>query len=121
MKADIDLYKHVAFLKTLDLDLKVFIAVRGWTFNDPGLTATTFLDLAASETNQKAFLKSLIKFLSTYNLDGIDFDWEYPVADNHSGRLEDLKNFPKLLKNLKATLMAIGGQDGLSIMLPASY
>ncbi|KAL3457177.1 glycoside hydrolase family 18 protein [Aspergillus heterothallicus] len=121
VKADIDLYNRVAFLKTMDPALKVFIAVGGWSFNDPGPTATTFSDLAASETNQKAFFKSLIRFLSTYNLDGIDFDWEYPVADDRSGRPVDFRNFPKLLKNLKAALKATGGRDGLSITLPASY
>ncbi|KAL2802725.1 glycoside hydrolase superfamily [Aspergillus granulosus] len=120
-KADIDLYKRIAFFKTLDPSLKLYIGVGGWAFNNPGPTATTFSDLAASEANQRAFFKSLIKFLSTYNLDGIDIDWEYPVADNRSGRPEDFKNFPKLLKNLKAALKATGGRDGLSITLPASY
>ncbi|KAL4962959.1 glycoside hydrolase family 18 protein [Aspergillus stella-maris] len=118
---DIDLYKRVAYLKEHEPDLKVFIAVGGWTYNDPGPTATTFSDLAASTDNQKAFFKSLTKFLSTYNFDGIDFDWEYPVADDRSGRPEDFENFSTLLKNLKSALKATGGRDGLSITLPASY
>ena len=120
-KSDIDLYKRVTYLKKHDPDLKVFIAIGGWTYNDPGPTATTFSDLAASEENQKAFFKSLIRFMSTYDFDGLDLDWEYPVADDRSGRPEDFKNFPSLMKNLKAALKATGGRDGLSITLPASY
>ncbi|KAJ0422707.1 glycoside hydrolase [Aspergillus carlsbadensis] len=121
VKADIDIYRRVAFLKSMDPGLKVYIGVSGWPFNDPGPTKTTFSDLAASERNQKTFLRSLIKFLSTYNLDGIDLSWEYPVVDDRGGRPEDFRNFPKLLRNLKAALQATGGRDGLSITLPASY
>lgn len=74
VNADVDLYQRVAYLKNHDPDLKVFIAVGRWTYNDPGPTATAFSDLAASEANQKAFFKALTKFLSTYKLDRINFD-----------------------------------------------
>ncbi|RLL97667.1 hypothetical protein CFD26_105658 [Aspergillus turcosus] len=116
-----DLMKRLTALKRSDPDLKVYIAVGGWTFNDPGPTATVFSDIAGSEANQKAFFKSLISFMSTYDFDGIDLDWEYPVADDRSGRPEDYKNFPSFIANLKRTLKASGGRDGLSITLPASY
>lgn len=42
------LMKRLTGLKDIDPDLKVFIAVGGWTFNDPGITQTLFSDLAAS-------------------------------------------------------------------------
>ncbi|KAL6229169.1 hypothetical protein BDW75DRAFT_235411 [Aspergillus navahoensis] len=67
-----------------------------------------FSDIARSEANQKTFFRSLISFMSMYNFDGIDLDWEYPVADDRSA-------------NLKKALKASGGRDGLSITLPASY
>jgi GH18 family chitinase len=116
-----DLMKRLTALKRSDPDLKVYIAVGGWTFNDPGPTATVFSDIARSEANQKAFFKSLISFMSTYNFDGIDLDWEYPVAEDRSGRPEDYKNFPSFIANLKRALKASGGRDGLTITLPASY
>ena len=72
--SDTKLYTRLTDLKKQDPDLKVFIALGGWTFNDPGPTATTFSDLAASEANQKAFFKSLSSFMSTYNFDGVDID-----------------------------------------------
>ncbi|KAH8698404.1 hypothetical protein BGW36DRAFT_357942 [Talaromyces proteolyticus] len=121
MRSDIDIYERVTYLKSIDPDLKVFIAIGGWAFNDPGPSATTFSDLASSEEKQKTFFRSLTKFMATYNFDGIDIDWEYPSASDRSGRPEDFKNFPKFMKNLKAALKATGGRDGLSMTLPASY
>ena len=66
------LYRRLTSLKRLDPGLKVYIAIGGWAFNDPGPTATTFSDLAASESNQRAFISSLISFLNTYDFDGVD-------------------------------------------------
>ena len=69
---DVELYKRLTALKQRDPGLKVYIAIGGWTFNDPGPTATTFSDIARSEANQKAFFKSLSSFMATHNFDGID-------------------------------------------------
>ncbi|KAI2787836.1 hypothetical protein POX_f08214 [Penicillium oxalicum] len=98
-----------------DPDLKVFIAVGGWAFNDPGATQNVFSDLAASEKNQKKFFHSVQSFMSTYNFDGIDLDWGYPVADDRGGKKRDFANFPKFLANLKRSLKTTGGRDGVSI------
>ena len=114
------LMKRLTNLKKSDPDLKVFIAVGGWTFNDPGATRTVFSDIARSESNQRKFFNSLKTFMSEYDFDGIDLDWEYPVADDRGGREEDFKNFPKFVSNLKSAL-SDSGRDGLSMTLPASY
>ncbi|GKZ91107.1 hypothetical protein AnigIFM59636_003304 [Aspergillus niger] len=74
LTADIELFKRVARLKQEDPDLKVYIAIGGWSYNDPGPTAMTFSDLAASTSNQNKFFDSLTKFMSTYDLDGVDID-----------------------------------------------
>ncbi|KAH6699690.1 chitinase [Leptodontidium sp. MPI-SDFR-AT-0119] len=92
--ADVKLYTRLTSLKDLDPDLKA---------------------------NQKAFIKSLIAFMPTYNFDGVDIDWEYPGADDRSGRPTDFANFPKFMANLKSSLKATGGRDGLTITIPASY
>ncbi|KAL4786805.1 glycoside hydrolase superfamily [Aspergillus varians] len=70
--SEVDLIKRLAYLKNDDPDVKVFISIGGWRFNDPGATRTTFSDLAASRDAQNKFFRSLISFLSTYNLDGVD-------------------------------------------------
>lgn len=117
--ADTLLYRRLTSLKERDPDLKVLIAIGGWTFNDPGPTATTFSDIARSDSAQKAFIKSLVSMMSTYDFDGIDLDWEYPAADDRSGRKEDFENFPKFIANLKKALKSTG-RDEVSLTLPAS-
>jgi len=72
---DVNLYKRLTLLKKRDPNLKVYIAIGGWAFNDPGPTATTFSDLAASVPRQKAFMESVLSFMSTYGFDGLDLDW----------------------------------------------
>ncbi|KAL1888161.1 hypothetical protein Sste5346_009771 [Sporothrix stenoceras] len=49
---DVDLYSRVTALKQQDQAHKVYIAIGGWTFNDPGPTATTFSNLVGSTANQ---------------------------------------------------------------------
>ncbi|KAF0642197.1 hypothetical protein FPSE5266_05536 [Fusarium pseudograminearum] len=115
------LYRELTNKKKTDPKLKVFIAIGGWAFNDPGPTVTTFSDIARSDTNQRAFIKSLISFMATYGFDGVDIDWEYPAADDREGRVEDFDNLPKFLSNLKRALKQSGERNGLSIAIPASY
>ncbi|GKZ76116.1 hypothetical protein AnigIFM56816_005091 [Aspergillus niger] len=104
-----------------DPGLRVNIAIGGWSFNDPGTTASVFTQLAASEDNQMKFFRSLASFMATYNFDGVDIDWEYPVDSDRSGRKEDFQNFPKFMLNLKNALKGTGGRDELSLTLPTSY
>ncbi|OKP10021.1 Endochitinase [Penicillium subrubescens] len=117
---DLKVLSRVTALKRQDPDLKVMIALGGWTFSDPGPTQMVFSDIARSTENQKKFFASITKFLSTYDLDGVDLDWEYPEAEDRNGRPEDYKNFPTFMANLKSALDSTGRNE-LSITLPASY
>ncbi|KAK1756646.1 glycoside hydrolase, partial [Echria macrotheca] len=119
--ADVGLYERLMLLKKKDPFLKIMVAIGGWAFNDPGPTRTTFSDLAASVSRQKAFIDSLVSFMATYGFDGIDVDWEYPEADDRAGRAVDFENYPKFMARLKTALSATGGRNLLSITLPASY
>lgn len=110
--------------------------------NDPGPTAATFSQLAASSTNQAQFFSSLLSFLATYGFDGVDIDWyvtirqtlsqgrphtdivcrrEYPVAPDRGGSPADFQNYVSFLKNLRNSFQASGHKYGLSITLPSSY
>jgi GH18 family chitinase len=120
-KVDPFLYDQLAEKKRIDPNLKVFIAVGGWAFNDPGPTSTTFSDMAKSLTNQKKFISSIIRFMAKYDFDGVDIDWEYPEAPDRHGRGEDFKSLPQFLANLKAAMRQSGTKNGLSIAIPASY
>ncbi|KAL4773042.1 hypothetical protein BDW60DRAFT_206795 [Aspergillus nidulans var. acristatus] len=116
------LWKRIQSLRLEQPSVEIWIALGGWVFNDPDQpTRTTFSDIARSEENQKAFAKSLLSMMSKYGFDGVDIDWEYPVAEERSGREEDYKNFPKWMKNLRSQLHSSGKKYGLSLTLPASY
>ncbi|KAH6957703.1 hypothetical protein BKA56DRAFT_562252 [Ilyonectria sp. MPI-CAGE-AT-0026] len=117
--ADIKIYKRLMALKKKDPDLKIYLALGGWTFNDPGATNTTFFILAGSFQRQKVFMSSLMSFMSTHGFDGLDLDWEYPQAKDRAGRDADFANFPEFMASLKK--MMDGGDKGRTITLPASY
>jgi len=115
------LYSEVSALKALQPGLQVWLAIGGWAMNDPGPYRTTFSDLAKSESAQDEFFESLTSFLVANNYDGVDIDWEYPVADDRGGIEEDFGNFVNFLKRLRDRLNRTGVPLGLSITLPASY
>ncbi|KIJ37863.1 glycoside hydrolase family 18 protein [Sphaerobolus stellatus SS14] len=98
--SDVDLYTRTTALKQFNPDFQVFISVGGWAFNDPP-TQNIFSDLAANSNNRQAFINSLISFLQTYAFDGIDIDWEYPVAPERGGSSQDKENFVTLLRELR--------------------
>ena len=63
---------------------------------------------------------SAVAFLRHYGFDGIDVDWEYPVAggrEDNSRRPEDRENFTLLLQALRAALDAAGETDGKRYLL----
>ncbi|RAH52514.1 glycoside hydrolase [Aspergillus piperis CBS 112811] len=121
-ESDMGLYSRFTGLKEDNTGLETWISIGGWSMNDADQpTATTFSDLAASTSAQKAFFKSLLSFMTTYGFDGVDIDWEYPVASERSGKAADLKNYPTFLQNLKTALGSTGHNYGLSITVPSSY
>ena len=90
--------------------------------NDPDQpTAKTFSTVAGSADAQSKFFRSLVNFMSNYGFDGVDIDWEYPVAPERSGNTNDFANYVSFLKNLKNALGSGGHNYGLSITLPSSY
>lgn len=115
------LYSSVSKLKMLQPGLQVWLAVGGWAMNDPGKFRTVFSDIAASTSKQDEFFESLVSFLQVNNFDGVDLDWEYPVADDRGGVPADFDNFVKFLSRLRSRLNNMGRPMGLSITLPASY
>lgn len=75
-ETDVPLYTRFTGLKASNTGLQTWISVGGWSMNDADQpTAKTFSQLAASDSAQSAFFKSLLNFMATYGFDGVDMDW----------------------------------------------
>ena len=55
-------------------EVKVGIAIGGWNGGDD----SAFETLAAAPETRKKFVRETMKMVKTYDLDGVDMDWEYP-------------------------------------------
>lgn len=66
-----NMYRSAANLKSRNPNLKVMIALGGWTFSDPGPWQDIFPSLAASPENRATFITNLLGFLSEYGYDGV--------------------------------------------------
>ncbi|VDC05350.1 unnamed protein product [Peniophora sp. CBMAI 1063] len=118
--SDVAQYTQFTNLKQSNPNLKTYISVGGWSFNDPP-TQTVFSDLAASKANSQAFANSLVKFMVTYGFDGADIDWEYPVACERGGVPADRDNMVNMFKIIRSTFDASGHTFGLTFTAPTSY
>lgn len=85
-------------LKKENPDLTVLVSVGGW------LWSGRFSDASLTAANRAKFIDSVAAFITRYNLDGLDIDWEYPAMAGASGnvfRPEDKQNYTLLLKDLR--------------------
>ncbi|KAL0950100.1 hypothetical protein HGRIS_010101 [Hohenbuehelia grisea] len=118
---DIALYSQVMMLKDSNPNLKIFISIGGWTFNDPGPSQRRFSIMVSSSANRATFISSCLQFMRTYGFDGTDIDWEYPVDKLRGGADEDKANLNALLKEFRAAIDSSGTAYGLTITTPSSY
>jgi chitinase len=119
-------------------DLKVHIALGGWTWS------TYFSNAALTPQSRREFVESCIDLYLRGNLpildggsggegaavgvfDGIDLDWEWPNWPGDDGnviRPEDRKNFTALLREFRRQLDRLGRETGqhyeLTAFLPAN-
>ncbi|KFZ23256.1 hypothetical protein V502_02265 [Pseudogymnoascus sp. VKM F-4520 (FW-2644)] len=105
--------RNSAAVKSKNPNLKVLIALGGWTFSDLGAWQDVFPTMASTAENRATFIKNALGWLSEYGYDGIDFDWEYLGADNRRGSDGDGVNYTALLKELCAAIDASGKELGL--------
>jgi chitinase len=66
--------------------------------------------MALTRESRGIFEDSVMQFLTRYDLDGLDIDWEYPgmPGAGHPFRAEDKRNFTALLKELRERFDAAG-------------
>jgi chitinase len=97
--------------------LKVLMSVGGWTWS--GEFSNVALDPAA----RKKFADSAVRLVRTTGIDGIDIDWEFPVAggeEANARRPQDRENFTLLLQALREALDTAGTADGRHYLLTAA-
>ena len=91
--------KLIVGLKAKKPSLVVMLSVGGWG-------SGRFSEMAADETNRKAFAADCRRVVEEFKLDGIDLDWEYPSSSmaDISSSPEDTKNFTLLVKDIRAEI-----------------
>lgn len=96
-QADAQNLEILVALKKENPSLTVLISVGGW------LGSGNFSDMALTPQSRKIFIDSVMDFLSRYDLDGLDVDWEYPglPGAGHVFRPQDTQNFTFLLEELR--------------------
>ncbi|GLV40356.1 Chitinase 8 [Carabus blaptoides fortunei] len=88
-------FKRFNKLKQLNPKLKTMIAIGG--FNEGSVT---YSNVMASDTLREKFVQNVVAFVTKYNFDGFDLDWEYPAQ--RGGASYDVSNFSKLIQELRA-------------------
>jgi chitinase len=115
-------WNEIAKVKARFPHLRVNLSVGGWG-------ADGFSDMSANPAMRAQFVANVCTWLETYNLDGFDVDWEYPVGPPWGGSEikvapEDRQNYITLLSDLRAALDTLGAKTGkryeLSTAVPAS-
>ncbi|TFK20366.1 endochitinase [Coprinopsis marcescibilis] len=78
--------------------VKALISVGGWT------GSRFFSTAVGSAANRTTFVKTVLKFVQQYQLDGVDFDWEYPGNQGigcNTISSQDSANFLLFLQELR--------------------
>jgi chitinase len=94
---DVENFAQLTALRRQNPSLTVLVSVGGW------LWSTDFSDISLTRKSRMVFIQSVREFLTRYDLDGLDIDWEYPGMEGagHPFRSEDKQNFTFLVKELR--------------------
>jgi len=101
-------------LKKRNPNLKVIISVGGWTWSKD------FSDVASTEESREKFAISCATFCNTYNFDGVDIDWEFPIKGGQEGnghRPEDGDNYVLLLQAIRKHFNNLTQMNGKQYIL----
>lgn len=99
-------------LKNRNPKLKILLSVGGWG-------ADHFSDAALTPASRRRLAQNIVQFISDYDLDGVDLDWEYPgqPGPGIKFREEDRENFTLLLRTIREHLDAKREQRGRNYLL----
>ncbi|MBS4197950.1 glycoside hydrolase family 18 protein [Lederbergia citri] len=107
--SDIPNLENLKAFKHVNPQLKTLISIGGWSWS------MNLSLVARTEKTRKQFAESAVSYIQTYNMDGIDLDWEYPVSGgmpNNQHDPSDKKNFTLLLQEIRNALNKAEQKDG---------
>src|SRR5438105_90128 len=114
---DLDMFARLREIKQQQPHLKTLISVGGWSWSK------NFSDAALSAESRARFADSGVAFVRQHGFDGVDIDWEFPVAGGMAGNIvrpDDKANFTLLLQALRERLDAAGKADAKTYLLTAA-
>lgn len=105
--------RQLTSLRRQNPSLSVLISVGGW------LGSAAFSDVALTAKSRAVFIQSAMEIQKSYDLDGLDVDWEYPGLPGTGNRFrsEDKRNFTLLLKELRERFARESMQTHKSLIL----
>jgi chitinase len=95
---DAENFAFLTALRKQNPHLTILVSFGGW------LWSGGFSDMALTRESRARFIRSAVDFITRYNLDGLDIDWEYPgmAGSTNAFRPEDKQNYTALLSEFHA-------------------
>ena len=117
---EVDKYKEFNKVKDHNPDVKTIIAVTEGIFYGAGMNPVTFNEVVMTEESRIAFAQSVPAFLSLYDFDGIEIDWDTPLDPDKGGDPENFEKLPLLMKEIRNAIEESGEDYLLTFALPAT-
>jgi len=104
-------------LKASNPQLHTLISIGGWA------GSKDFSNIALTDAARTRFAASAVAFIRQHHFDGVDIDWEFPVAGGDAGnarRPEDKHNYTLLFAELRKQLDHASKKDHHHYLLTAA-
>ncbi|CAF0741823.1 unnamed protein product [Didymodactylos carnosus] len=109
------LYHRLYGLKRRNPQLKIILAVGGWSAKSEGFNAVLY-----NETNRAKFIDQTLKYLRDWNFDGLDLDWEFPGDVERDADSESKIKFDVLVKELRDAVDYVSKSQNKTFLLSAA-